>query len=198
MKMRYSTTSPFARKCLVVAMEAGVDKRLELIKGEPTADAGVCTENPLGKLPALTLENGEVLFDSPVIAEYLDNLHEGPRLFPSLEAARWKALRRQALADGIADAAIAIRMERTLRPAGQQSETILARHRNAILRGLAALEHEPMGDGFNIGHIAAICTLDYVQFRLPDLDWRTGHPRLAAWHDTMAKRPSLAATLPHD
>ncbi|MEK7820711.1 MAG: glutathione S-transferase N-terminal domain-containing protein, partial [Pseudomonadota bacterium] len=107
MKLRFSPTSPYVRKVCVVALETGLFARLDLA---PTnvwaADTDIGRDNPLGKVPALATDGGEVLFDSPVICEYLDSLHDGAKLFPAAGGARWTALRRQALADGILDASV--------------------------------------------------------------------------------------------
>src|SRR5215813_1681367 len=101
MKLRYSPASPYVRKCLALAHEAGLAGRIERVP-TVTADpaSGLAKDNPLGKVPALVLEDGQAIFDSPVICEYLDSLHDGPKLFPPAGAARWTALRHQALADG--------------------------------------------------------------------------------------------------
>src|SRR5262245_57489544 len=121
MKLRFSPASPYVRKCLVLAHEVGIAGRLEIVP-TVTADpaSGLAKDNPLGKIPALILDNGETLFDSPVICEYLDSLHDGAKLVPSSGTARWTALRRQALADGLLDAALLRRYE-SLRPANEQS-----------------------------------------------------------------------------
>src|SRR5215475_1331927 len=107
MKLRFSPASPYVRKCLVVAHEAGLAGRIQIV---PTATAdpasGLAKDNPLSKIPALTVKDGQVLFDSPVICEYLDSLHRRPKLIPARGKARWTALRRQALADGLLDAAL--------------------------------------------------------------------------------------------
>ena len=123
MKLRYSPTSPYVRKVMVVALETGLAERIERI---PTTVAPtkyneeVARENPLVKVPALTTDDGMVLYDSPVICEYLDTLHGGQKLFPATGKTRWTALRQQALADGILDAAILGRYE-ILRASGSEA-----------------------------------------------------------------------------
>jgi glutathione S-transferase len=109
MRLYHSQTSPYVRKVMVVAREAGIHDRIELIAGSasPVGEtAPVARDNPLGKLPCLLLQDGGVLYDSRVICEYLDSQHDGHKLFPAAGPARWEALRRQALGDGICDAAL--------------------------------------------------------------------------------------------
>ena len=107
MKLRYSQASPYVRKVLMVAHEVGLADRIELSPTNVWApDSPIVRDNPLAKIPTLLTEDGLVLFDSPVIAEYLDSLHEGRRLFPAAGRARWVALRQQAVGDGICDAAV--------------------------------------------------------------------------------------------
>src|SRR6202000_1280263 len=107
MKLRYSLNSPFVRKVVVHAIETGLNSRVEEVPAQTTDPAsGLTHENPLGKIPSLTLDDGSHLYDSPVICEYIDPLHAGEKMFPAAGPARWTALRRQALADGIMDAAV--------------------------------------------------------------------------------------------
>ncbi len=201
MKLRYSPTSPYVRKVSVVALETGLDGRIERIATDiraPTPEFH--RDNPLGKVPTLITEGGETLYNSPVICEYLDSLHDGLKLFPAPGGARWTALCRQALADGIMDAAALIRMEEVLRPENERSPVWLKRQRGAIGRGLDALEDEArsLAGACTIGHIAIGCALGFLDFRLPGFDWRESRPELARWAETFAKRPSMAATTPKD
>jgi glutathione S-transferase len=200
MKLRYSPTSPYVRKVSVVSLETGLDKRIERIPTNvwaPSTD--VATDNPLGKVPALITEGGETLFDSPVICEYLDSLHDGLKLFPPPGGARWTALRRQALGDGILDAGVLRRLE-SGRPESQQSPPWIARQTAAVRRGLDALEDEAeaLGGPITIGHIAIGCALGWLDFRCADDDWRENRPSLARWHETFAQRPSMQETVPRE
>lgn len=200
MKLRYSPTSPYVRKVSVVAIETGLDARIERIATDiraPTPDFH--RDNPLGKVPTLITEGGETLYDSPVICEYLDSLHDGLKLFPAPGGARWTALRRQALGDGIMDAGVLIRME-TLRPGSERSPAWIKRQQSAIGRGLDALEDEArmLAGPCAIGQVAIGCALGFLDFRLPELDWRQGRPELARWAETFATRPSMTATAPRD
>ncbi len=200
MKLRYSPTSPFVRKVRVVALETGQEAALELVKtvtGDPASDLG--RDNPLNKIPALVLDNGETLYDSPVICEYLDSRHDGARLYPAEGPARWVALRRQALADGMMDAAI-LRIYERRRPDHMRSAEWDKSQKTRVDQGLDVLEAEAgkFGDKPNIGTIAIAVMLDYLDFRFADENWRGGRPRLAAWHKVFSARPSLASTQPHD
>jgi glutathione S-transferase len=200
MKLRYSPTSPYVRKVSVVAIETGLDARIERVPTDTWApSADLHRDNPLGKVPTLITEGGEALYDSPVICEYLDSLHDGIPLFPPPGGPRWTALRRQALADGITDAGVLVRME-TLRPKSEQSPSWAARQTEKVKRGLDALEEEAAGFGSacTIGHIAIGCALGFLDFRLPDLDWRQGRLELARWADIFFARPSTAATVPRE
>lgn len=200
MKLRFSPVSPYVRKVCVVAHETGLFGRIELV---PTnvwaADTGIGRDNPLGKVPALTTDGGEVLFDSPVICEYLDSLHDGTRLFPAAGGARWTALRRQALGDGMLDASV-LRLLEGKRHDGERSASWIERQRVAIGRALDALEDEAadLGRGVTIGHIAIGCALGYIDFRFPADNWRHRRPVLTGWYDEFARRPSMTRTVPKD
>lgn len=196
MKLRYSTTSPYVRKAMITAHETGLIARIELVLTDawsPETDLG--GDNPLGKVPALLTDGGEYLYDSPVICEYLDSLHDGAKLFPASGGPRWTALRRQALGDGIMDAVMQIRIERSMRPAIW--DKWVARQSAAIIRALDVLEEEiPAPGRFTIGEIAVVAALGFIDLRYDELGWRDKHPRLAAWFETQSARPSVAATVP--
>ncbi len=200
MKLRMSTTSPFARKVRMVAIEAGLDNRIELVPTLPwAADTDLPADNPLCKVPVLITDGGEALYDSPVICEYLDSLHGGRKLIPPTGGERWRHLRLQALADGITEAAVAVRVETVMRPEDKRWPNWSERQVTAVARGLDALEREcaDWGDEFLIGQLSAVCAIAYVAFRAV-VDWRAGRPALAAWYDSVAARPSVAATVPHE
>lgn len=200
MKLRYSTTSPFARKCLAVAHEAGLDKRIETVLTNAwAADTDLPRDNPLCKVPALITDGGEALYDSPVICEYLDSLHDGRKLFPPSGGERWRQLRLQALADGILDAAVQVRIETATRPESARWPAWADRQQAAIARACDALEQECAGWGeeFLIGQISAACALGYLDLR-KIADWRAGRATLAAWFQKVSARPSLALTVPKE
>lgn len=200
MKLRYAPTSPYVRKVLAVAYEAGVESRIERVPTQVwTPDTDIAKDNPLGKVPALITDEGETLFDSPVICEYLDSLGQGAKLFPAPGPARWKALKLQALADGVLDAAILRRLEGQ-RPKEQQSSKWLERQAAAVRRGMDALEREAggWGNAVTIGQLAAACACGYLDFRFAQEPWREGRPRLAAWYETFARRASIEKTAPKE
>ncbi|HSV29813.1 MAG TPA: glutathione S-transferase N-terminal domain-containing protein [Candidatus Omnitrophota bacterium] len=197
MKLRYSPTSPFVRKVLMVAHEAGLAGRIamETTNAWDTA-TDLTRDNPLCKVPALVTDGGESLFDSPVICEYLDSLHDGRKLFPATGGERWAQLRLQALADGILDAAVQIRIETAIRPAEFRWDGWQERQAGAINRGLDVLEQEcgAWGDDFLIGQITTLAALEYLDFRGAVGEWRGSRPALAAWAARMGQRPSAVAT----
>ena len=196
MKLLYSPTSPYARKVRVVVIEKGLAGRVEIVGvdvlGKPETVRG---DNPLAKIPTLVLDDGTALFDSPVICEFLDGLAPAPKLIPE-GAARFAVLKRQALADGIKDAAFNLVMERR-RPEAQRSEEWTARWTKAMTHAIGALEAEIAADPpFDVGWIAALCAIDYVEFRLGDLGLLKPAPKLAAWRAKMSTRESVAVSTP--
>ena len=201
MKLRYSPTSPYVRKVSVAAVELGLAGRIERIATD-TRDpkSGLAQDNPLGKVPALILDDGEFLYDSPVICEYLDSLHQGPKLIPAAGPARWRALRQQALCDGILDAAILRMLESVRRPEALRWPDWIALQSGKVARALDRLEADvaQLSGPPTIGQITAGCALGYLDFRFSSEDWRAAHPKLAAWYKDFAKRPSMAGTIPKD
>lgn len=199
LKLRYSPASPFVRKVLVFAHEAGLAERIELVPTEVWApDTDIFRDNPLGKVPVLVSEEG-TFFGSALCCEYLDSLQGGRRLIPSAPAERWPVLRRHALADGILDAAVAHVVEELRRPPAFVHRAFLDRQRDKIHRALDTLESQvaAIGDGADLATITLGCALGYLDFRLPPLDWRRGRPALARWEAAFARRPSMIATRPH-
>jgi glutathione S-transferase len=197
MKLRHSAFSPFVRKVMVAAHELALAGGIEL---EPTNVSPVrpnetlAPENPLMKVPSLVTDDGVVLFDSPVICEYLDSFAGGGKLFPA-GSERWTALRRQALGDGILDALVLIRYE-DLRPEDKRwSDWTYGQARKAR-QGLAAAEREHLSGFSTIGNIAIGVMLGYLDFRFPQDGWRERHPRLAAWYAAIEERPSMRLTRP--
>jgi len=198
MKLLHSPTSPYVRKVRVVALEKGLSSRIELVFAQPWPDpAGVSAANPLGKVPVLLLEDGTPLYDSPVICEYLDSLVPARPLIPYDGAGRWLVLRRQALADGILDAAVGMVMEGR-RPAAEQSASAQERALDAVRRGVAALrtELEPAEEAFDLGQISIAVALGYLEFRLSHLDLGTAERGVAGFWATVKARPSFVATQP--
>lgn len=199
MILRYSGGSPYARKVRVAAFECGLADRLQAVASHPwRAPDDLKALNPLGKIPTLVTDDGLVLFDSPVICEYLDSLHAGPKLIPAAGPARWIARRTEALGDGIMDAAVLWRVEITQRKQQGQLPEWVERQEGAITRTLDVLEREPevLAGPLTIGSIAVACALGYLDFRFGFLDWRKTRPKLAGWFKDFAKRPSMVATAP--
>ena len=193
--LRYSPASPYARKVRIAADLLGLTDRLE-IRGVDFADPGddIRKQNPLGKIPTLVLEDGATLYDSRVIAEYLDSLARGRKLFPAEIDQRFAALRLQALGDGICDAALLLRYEETSRPEDTRSGAWIELQQGKVDRALAALEAAPPSGPLDIGHIAVACALGYLDLRFAGA-WRDDHPKLAAWLDAFAEQtPSFGAT----
>jgi glutathione S-transferase len=201
MKLHWSPRSPFVRKVMVVAHELGLVDRIVCVRtvaATTKPHAELMRDNPLSKIPTLVLDDGTVIYDSPVICEYLDGLTGAPKLHPAEPKARLVALRRQALGDGFLDLLVLLRDER-LRANPSEVHTASAAARKAAV--LDALEAEAPALGaapFGIGHIAIGCALSYLDFRYADEDWRNAHPRIAGWHAGFAARPSVRATEPVD
>jgi glutathione S-transferase len=198
MKLRHAPASPFVRKVMVAAHELGLVQRIELVPTTVTpvqANDELAAENPLMKVPSLVTDDGQALFDSPVICEYLDSLTGGGKLFPAAGAARWTALRQQALGDGILDALILCRYE-LVRPEDRRWAGWTDGQMKKAHQGLAAAEREDLSGPRTIGPITIGCMLGYLDFRFPEDGWRDRHSRLAAWHETVEKLPSMQATKP--
>jgi len=200
MKLYHNPASPFVRKVVVVAIECDLREQIELetIILTPVAPhAGLTNENPLGKIPALVLDNGECLYDSRVICEYLDTIGNG-RLFPGTGDARLAALRRQALADGLNDAAVSIRYERAVRPEELRWQEWIDGQVAKCRSAVACLEQEcaSFTDSVDIGTLSAAVALGYLDFRMPELLWRDSAPELAAWYEQFSTRASLHQTAP--
>ena len=201
MKLRYSPTSPYVRKVSVTLIETGLDNKIERIATnvwDPKTDIG--KDNPLGKIPTLIADDGAVLYDSPVICEYLDSLNKGPKLFPAVGEARWRALRLQALGDGMSDAGI-LRLLEGRRPKELQWDKWVERQGNSVARSMDALEEEADAMAkapVTIGHVAVGCSIGWLDFRFKDLGWRKDRPALADWYEEFAERKSMRATAPKE
>jgi glutathione S-transferase len=202
MQLHYNVASPFVRKVMALAIETGLAERIEPVKRLPSPVAPVAelnVDNPLGKVPCLLTDDGVALYDSRVICEYLDSLHHGRKMFPPSGAVRWTALRRQALGDGIMDAAVLTRYETFTRPEEVRWDAWIDSQKQKSRRGLDALEAEGMTlDVVDIGTLAIACALGYLDFRFADENWRARRPRLAAWFEQFAQRPSIATTGPQE
>ncbi len=200
MKLHYSATSPYVRKVVVVAAETGLSDSIEWLTPATAGAAAIGTVNPLAKVPALVTDDGVILYDSPVICEYLDSLHYGEKMFPAGGDARWTALRLQALGDGVLDAGLLIVMEGRREIEAERSAGFVDFQKRKIASALDALEAgaSSLGDGPDIATITVGCALGYVDFRLGDLAWRSTRSALAAWFEGQSKRPAMAASVPKD
>jgi len=201
MKLYSSPASPFVRKVVIAISELGLGSRIQeqpASVSPVTPNEEVARDNPLTKIPTLVLDDGSALFDSAVICEYLDHLSGTPRLFPPPGPARWTVLRRQALADGLMDAAVLLRYEQALRPEALRWPEWMEGQKLKMSRALDAMEAEAnsLGAGFDIGHISFACALGYLDLRYDHLQWRNGRPALAAWFAGVSERPSLVASMP--
>ena len=197
MKLYYANTSPYARKVRMTVIEKGLKDRVEQIFANPFEDSpDLKLTNPLGKVPALITDDGQVIFDSPVICAYLDSQSPDGRLIPD-GPERWQVLTNEALTDGILDAAYAIVMERR-RDDKQQSTMWQERWTIAIFRSIEAIENDisRFEGGLTIAHIGLGAALGYLQFRLPDLDWQKNCPKTSAWFETFSHRSSMTETDP--
>ena len=201
MKLFSNPASPFVRKVVVVAHEKGLFERLAIVPAAPVPIRPVpelSSANPLGKVPTLVLDDGTVLYDSRVIAEYLDSLAPSPQLLPPLGPARWTALRLQAAGDGILDAAVSVRYERAVRPAALQFPEWVQGQLTKVRLTLDSLEREApiLGGQLTIGQIAIGCALGYLDFRFAEEGWRTGRPALTAFFSSFSDRASMRASAP--
>ncbi|WP_341989037.1 glutathione S-transferase N-terminal domain-containing protein [Azorhizobium sp. AG788] len=196
MRLRYSPSSPFARKVRVAAAVLGVPLELETADTMDANDT-LRQQNPLGKIPILLRDNGPALFDSSVIVTYLDHVAGGNRLIPTETEARFATLRLEALADGVMDAALLQVYERRYRPEDKVVQSWLDNQAGKIARSLAELEAAPPAAGApTAGDIALACAFGYLDFRHGGA-WRADHPNLVAWYEAFPARcPGFSETAP--
>jgi glutathione S-transferase len=199
MKLYSSITSPFARKCRIVARELNIV--LEEIQTDPWTDENFRRINPLSKIPVLILDDGSAIFDSAVICDYLNEFKNG-HFFPKESmwrtgSGRWRAQVLQTLGDGICDAAVVLVREGKL-PEERRNAANMARATAAIVASLDVLERAAakFTDSPTIGEVTAGCALGYLDFRLPDIDWCATRPTLRDWFESFSKFPSVLATAP--
>jgi len=195
-KLAFSAASPYVRKVMACAIARGIDGQIEKAK-IGTTDPVLASMNPLSKVPTLVTGDDMALYDSPVICEYIDSVGSAPGLFPPAGPARWTAIRRAALADGIMDAAQPRRRELAL-PQDEGRTTWIAQQQGKVARSLDALEAE--ADSLHglstYGEITIACALGYLDFRFANEPWRPGHPKLTAWYEAVVTLPPMAGTMP--
>lgn len=204
MKLLFAPTSPFVRKVMVCANLTGQVEQIELLDSAAhpvRRDPRIAAHNPLAKVPTLILEDGQTLYDSRVICEYLASRGNAETIFPVAGPARWTALTRQALGDGLLDAALLARYELTARPAEVQWPTwreALLTKVSACLASIDAMASELPTEQPTIGEITLGCGLGYLDFRFPEFDWRAGHDHAARWNEAFQRLPAMQATRPHE
>jgi glutathione S-transferase len=201
MKLIGSLASPYVRKVRVVLAEKKLDYVYEL-EDVWSAETAIHLCNPLGKVPCLIMEDGSSMYDSRVIAEYLDTLTPVCKLLPPNGRDRADVKVWEALADGVLDAAVLVRLEKTLRPEAQQSTAWIDRQMVKVHAGLvtmsANLRDSPFckGNHYTLADVAVGCTLGWLDFRFPQIDWRADYANLAKLFDKLSERPSFKDTLP--
>lgn len=196
MKLLFSPTSPYVRKCLAVAHELNIGDQLQFLPasaGPVKRDQSIIVSNPLGKVPTLVTDDGMALYDSRVICEYLNSVGKGD-LFPAEGSARWASLALQALADGMLDAAILVRYELMLRPEALRWEDWRVGQLDKIETSMRHLEQNAhtLSQKPNIGLLTLGCALWYLDLRYPELTWRSRFPAVAAWAEIFMKRESMS------
>jgi len=201
MKLIGSTTSPYVRKVRIVLAEKKLDYAF-LLENVWASDTTIQESNPLGKVPCLLMEDGGAMFDSRVIVEYLDTLTPVGKLIPALGRERAEVKCWEALADGVVDAAILVRLEKTLRPEVQQSAEWVERQMSKVNAGLKAMSTGLgetafcSGNHMTLADISVVCALEWLSFRFPDIDWRTDYPNLGKLFDKLSERQSFKDTVP--
>lgn len=202
MQLFYATTSAYVRKVMVCASVLGLADEIERLDSAAhpiERDERIAVFNPLAKVPALRTENGLCLYDSRVICEYLNARARGD-LYPAQGDARWRSLARQALGDGMIDAALLARYEFSARPPEKQWQNWADAQLKKVAAALAEIESQVSSFSAHpndIGLIAIGCALGYLDFRFAGLNWRAGHPLTAAWFALFDAHPAMAATRPY-
>ena len=202
MKLTFSPASPFARKVRIAAIELGLIDKIEFVPakvmpGEPN-DEYMRDINPLKKLPALILDNGQVIVDSYVIVEYFEEIAGGGKLIPAYGPTRWQVKTNHAILQGMLDSMLLCRYEKMVRPQPLQWQAWADDHWNRAWQGMARFERQDdvLNGRFDIAQIGLVCVLGYADFRFADCGWRKAYPKLAAFNDKMLQRPSVSISVP--
>lgn len=201
MQLRYSPTSPFVRKVTITAIELGLDDKIERVATDPwSAETDLRNSNPLSKIPCLSTDDGMVLYDSPVICEYLDSLHNGPKLYPAEGKARFETLKLAATADGMIDAGVLLLVETMRRPEELRWDWWTERQTTTLLKGMDVLDavaDDMATEGpITIAEVTTGAGLGWIDLRFPTLGWRNDRPALADWFEKISDRSSFQATQP--
>ncbi len=200
MKLTFSPASPYARKVRLAAIELGLIDNFEfrpatVAPGESNDEYSKIT--PLKRLPVLITDQGEVILDSYVIVEYLDELG-GNRLIPAYGPRRWRVKTEHSLIDGMLDSMLLSRYEKAVRPQGLQWQAWNDDHWNRVWTGMArfAARDDVLNGPFDIAQIGLVCVLGYADFRFADCGWRKAYPKLDKFHQKMLDRPSVKVSVP--
>lgn len=197
MKLYYSPTSPYARKVIAVAHEKGLGNKLEKLPGR---EPGVNLDkmNPLDKIPTLVADDGEVLIESALICQYLDEIGKGRRLYPDSGKARRRMLQLEAIGHGVCDAGVLCRMEERMHKPEMISPDWIERQQKKLQRGIAAMEQalDELGATVTPVHITYAVTLTFLDQHKIHPGWREAHPKLAKWYDSFLRQPCMKAAEP--
>lgn len=202
MKLAFSPSSPFARKVRIAAIELGLIDKIEFISakvvpGEPNDDY-IRDVNPVKKLPALILDNGDVIVDSYVIVEYLDELAGGGKVIPASGPARWRVKSDHSITQGMLDSMLLCRYEKAVRPEALRWQAWSDDHWNRAWQGMTRFENKPdvLSGPLDVAQIGIVCVLGYADFRFADCGWRKAFPKLAAFNEKMMQRESVKISVP--
>ena len=196
MKLRWSPTSPFVRKVVVMMKEKGIEDQIKKEKSNPlSAQDRAATPSPLGQIPSLITDNGDVIYDSPVIIEYLDTVFDGPTMLPPAGEPRWKALRRQALADGMIASLVFCFVENLKKPE-KRSKGLFAHNKAIVLNGVSSLQTEvsEFRNHIDIGIISIGVALSFVNQTFPAESWHQDYIEIGEWFDDFSQRSSMKDT----
>lgn len=202
MKLTFSPASPFARKVRIAAIELGLIDAIEFIPAKVSPgeanEAYARDISPLRKLPALILDDGQVIVDSYVIVEYLDERAGGGTLIPAAGRLRWQVKSEHSMLQGMLDALLLCRYEKMLRPQELRWQVWIDDQFDRAWKGLEKFDRDDamLSRPLDIAQIALVCVCGYLDFRFPDCGWRAAYPKLDAFHERMMQRPSVSVSVP--
>ena len=199
MKLHWSPRSPYVRKVVIVAYETGMDEKVEKVRSVASrtqTNPDIARDSPVGRIPVMVLDEGIVLTGSFAICDYLDSQHDNRKMIPAHGVARWRELELHGVADGMLDILLNWRGE-TMKPKVQRNKALCESFAARVQLCLTWLEQRTAGfksQDYGIGQITTGISLDYLDFRFAEIDWRAEHPNLREWHKVFAERPSSKAT----